>query len=174
MVLPDCMGGKKVLILDIDETLLNIEPLFFLEKFKKNYREYEGTMIFDKYYISPRPNAKEFLKKAKEHFEIIAFSVIDRKFTKQKLEKLGMLKCFSRIYGKESLIDGKKAISIIAKDLNRDIKDIKIIDDRPNQILEKDNVISISPWFIGSNKEDNELAKLFDILLKLNPAEISS
>lgn len=168
------MGDKRILVLDIDETLLNIEPLFFLERFRKNYKEYEGTMIFDKYYISPRPNVREFLKKAKEHFDIIAFSVIERKFTKQKLEKLGMLNCFSGIYGEESLIDGKKTINTIAKDLNREIKDIIIIDDKPSQILEKDNVIGISPWFIGSNKEDNELIKLLDKLLKLDAAEISS
>lgn len=168
------MGGKKILVIDIDETLLNIEPLFFLERFRKEYREYEGAMIFDKYYISPRPNSKEFLKKAKRHFEVIAFSVIEKEFTKHKLEKLGMLDCFSKIYGKESLIDGKKSISVIAKDLNRDIKDIIIVDDKPGQILEKDNVINISPWFIGSDKYDNELIKLFDRLLKLNSAEISS
>ncbi len=168
------MGGRKILVVDIDETLLNIEPLFFLERFRKNYREYKGIMIFDKYYISPRPNAMRFLKKAKEHFDVIAFSVIEKEFTKEKLERLGMLNYFSRIYGKESLIDGKKAISVIAKDLKRDMKDIIIIDDKPAQILEKDKVISISPWFIGRDKHDNELIKLFDRLLKLNLAEISS
>ncbi len=168
------MGDKKILVLDIDETLLNIEPLFFLERFRKNYRKYEGTTIFGKYYMSPRPNAREFLKKAKEHFEVIAFSVIEKKFTKQKLEKLGMLDYFSGIYGKESLMDGKKAINVIARDLNRDIKDIVIIDDKPHQVLEKNNIISVPPWFIGSDKDDNELIKLFNRLLELNLAEISS
>ncbi len=167
------MGVKKVLVLDIDETLLNIEPLFFLKKFKKDYKEYEGTLIFNKYYISPRPNAREFLKKAKEHFELVAFSIVGRELTKQKLEKLDMLDYFSEVYGKESLIDGKKALNIIARDFGIDMENIIIIDDKPELIAEQNNVIGVTPWFIG-NKEDNELIKVFDRLLKINLAEISS
>ena len=168
------MGRKKVLVLDVDETLLNIEPLFFLKKFKKNYEEYEGSIIFDKYYISPRPNAKAFLQKAKDHFELVAFSVAEREFTMQKIEKLGMLGFFSKVYGKESLAEGKKELNLIAKDLNRDIKDIMMIDDDPNRVIEKDKVIKVNPWFIGGDKEDSELANIFDKLLKLELVEISS
>ena len=168
------MGAKKVLVLDVDETLLNIEPLYFLERFKKNYREYEGALIFNKYYISPRPNAKEFLKKAKVYFDLIAFSVVDKEYTKQKLEKLGMLDFFSKVYGKETLIDGKKALNIIARNLNKDVKDIIIIDYKPNLVAEQSNAIGISPWFIGNDKEDNELIKVFDKLLKVNVIEVSS
>jgi len=167
------MGAKKVLVLDVDETLLNIEPLSFLERFKKNYKEYKGALIFNKYYISPRPNLEEFLKKAKEHFDLIAFSVIEKEFTKQKLEKLGILDFFSKIYGKESLIEGKKVLGIIAKDMNKDIKDIIIIDDKPAMIAEQSNVIDIPPWFIGGNPEDNKLIELFDRLLKVNITEVS-
>ena len=168
------MGAKKVLVLDVDETLLNIEPLSFLRRFKKNYEEYEGSLIFSKYYISPRPNARAFLEAAKEHFELIAFSVVEKEFTKQKLEKLGLLDYFLGIYGKESLIDGKKILSVIANGLNKDIRDIMIIDDKPSLIKEQDNVIGISPWFIGSDKEDNELMRILDRLLKINIIEVSS
>ncbi|MDP2749537.1 MAG: HAD family hydrolase [Nanoarchaeota archaeon] len=167
------MAAKKVLILDVDETLLNLEPLFFLKKFKKDYEEYEGTVIFDKYYLSPRPNAKAFLESVKKHFELVAFSVADKELTKQKLEKLGLLDYFSKVYGKESLIKGKKALSKIAEDLNKDIKDVIIIDNEPQLIAEQNNIISISPWFIGSDKEDDELMKVLE-LLKFNFAEISS
>jgi len=168
------MGAKKVLVLDIDETLLNIEPLSFLKRFKKNYEEYEGSLIFSKYYISPRPNVRVFLEAAKEHFDLIAFSVVEKEFTKQKLEKLGLLNYFSRIYGKEALIDGKKILSVIANDLNKDIRDIMIIDDKPNLIKEQNNIIGISPWFIGNDKKDNELMRIFDKLLKINVIEVSS
>ena len=168
------MGAKKILVLDVDETLLNIEPLSFLRRFKKNYEEYEGFLIFNKYYISPRPNIRVFLEAAKEHFDLIAFSVVEKEFTKQKLEKLGILNFFSGIYGKESLIKGKKVLGIIANDLNKDIKDILIIDDKPDLIEEQNNIISISPWFIGNDKEDNELMKILNNLLKANIIEISS
>jgi|GEM_PF-3419140 len=168
------MRCKKVLVLDIDETLLNIEPLFFLRKFKKNYEEYEGAEIFSKYYISPRPNAKAFLQKASEHFEIVAFSVADQELTRQKLERVGMLSFFSRIYGKESLLDKKKSLKIIADDIGRDMGDLIIVDDEPDNITEKDNVISISPWFIGGDKEDCELINVFEKLLKLQLVEVGS
>ncbi len=165
---------KKVLVLDIDETLLNLEPLSFLEKFKKNYKEYEGAIIFDKYYISPRPDAKKFLESAEKHFELVAFSVADKELTREKLKKVGLLNYFSRIYGRESLIKGKKVLTKVSEDLNKDVNDIIIIDNEPHLIAEQNNVIGISSWFIGSDKGDNELMKVFDKLLKFNFAEIGS
>lgn len=158
---------KKILVLDIDETLLNMEPLFFLKKFKKNYKEYEGTMIFDKYYMSLRPKAKEFLKKAQEHFKLVAFSVVNKKITEQKLNKAGVLNHFSRVYGKESLVNGKKVLREIAKDLNKNLEDILIIEDKPKVVKEKDKTIAISPWFIGSSKNDNELIKILEFNTKI-------
>lgn len=69
------MVDEKILVLDVDETLLNMEPLFFLERFKKNYRDYIGKLVFDKYYLSPRPNVNEFIKKTKKYFKLVAFSI---------------------------------------------------------------------------------------------------
>ena len=168
------MGGRKILVLDIDETLLNIEPLFFLKRFKKNYKDYEGKLIFEKYYLSPRPRVKKFIKKAAKHFDLVAFSVVSRKITKEKLEVLGIGKDFIKIYGKEDLIDKKKSLKKIANDLNINISDITAIDDMPELFLEQDNIIKIRPWFIGDSKEDNGLIDLFEQLLKLDSTKIPS
>ena len=168
------MGDRKVLVLDVDETLLNMEPLFFLEKFKKDYKSYEGRLVFDKYYLSPRPGIKEFIKKSKEHFDLAAFSVVSREITKKKLKILGILNDFIRVYGKEDLINNKKSLKKIADDLKVDINHIVAVDDRPEFFLEQDRVIKIKPWFIGGNKEDNALLEVFENKLKLNTIKILS
>ncbi len=168
------MGNRKILVLDVDETLLNIEPLFFLKKFKKDYKDYEGKLFFDEYYLSPRPNVKEFIKKAKMRFDLAAFSVVEREVTKKKLGELGILNDFIKIYGKEDLVDNKKSLKTVADDLKVDTKDVIAIDDTPDIFLEKDNVIRIEPWFIGGNKEDNAFAGVFEQLLEFESVKINS
>ena len=167
------MGDRKVLILDVDETLLNMEPLFFLKKFKKNYKQYGGRLIFDKYYLSPRPKVSEFIKIAKKHFKLVAFSVAGREVTAEKLKAIGILKDFIKIYGKEDLYNGEKSLKKIADDLNISVDKIIAIDDVPESFLEQDNVVKIDPWFIGNNKEDDSLLTVFEDVLKLNSTNIS-
>ncbi len=153
---------KKILVLDVDETLLNVEPLFFLERFKKNYKKYEGKLFLDKYYLSPRPFLFDFIKEAKNHFRLVAFSVTDKEITKLKLGNLGILGEFEKIYGKEDLIENKKSLKFVAEDLNIDINNITAVDDIPELFLEQDNVIKIKPWFIGSNQNDNCLLNILE------------
>jgi phosphoglycolate phosphatase-like HAD superfamily hydrolase len=158
------MGVKKVLVVDVDETLLSLEPLFFLKKFKKDYEEYGGKTIFGRYYISARPNAELFLKMAKEKYDLAAFSVVGKDITEQKLKAVNLFSYFSKIYGKESLVEGKKNPNLIAEDMNVNPDEIMIIDDKPGQVIGE--AIEISPWFIGNNKEDEELIKVFEQKLK--------
>ena len=153
--------AEKFLVLDVDETLLNIEPLFFLEKFKKNYRDYIGKLIFDKYYLSPRPGVDEFVREAKKYFKLIAFSVVSKEITIRKLKALNISDNFIKIYGKEDLQNGKKSLKKIADDLNVSMNDIIAIDDIPESFLEQEKIIKINPWFIGDNKKDNALMAVF-------------
>lgn len=164
---------KKVLILDIDETLLNIEPLSFLKIFKKNYKDYVGKLIFDKYYLSPRPKLNEFIKEAKKHFKLVAFSVVNKKITIEKLKVLGILDNFVKIYGKEDLENGKKSLKKIADDLKIKINNIVAIDDTPEHFLEQEKIIKIKPWFIGDDKDDNTLLTTFEDL-KFNTTKVFS
>ena len=168
------MGDEKILVLDIDETLLNIEPLSFLKIFKKNYKDYTGKLIFNKYYLSPRPNLIEFINNAKKHFKLIAFSIVNKKITIEKLKVIGILDSFIRIYGKEDLQNGKKSLKMIADDLNTNIDEITAIDDNPEIFLEKERIIKISPWFIGDDKNDDNLLTAFQNVLELNAIKILS
>ena len=168
------MGDEKILVLDVDETLLNIEPLFFLERFKKNYTDYIGELIFNKYYLSPRPNVNKFIEKAKKHFKLVAFSVINKEITIKKLKAIGILDNFIKIYGKEDLQDGKKSLKKIADDLNVNIDNITAIDDTPQIFLEQEKIIKIAPWFIGDSKDDDSLLIAFQDALELNTIKILS
>jgi len=152
---------KKILVLDIDETLLNIEPLFFLKKFKKNYKTYKGKPLLNKYYLSPRPNLIKFLKKAKEKFQLIAFSIADKDITIKKLQTLNILNYFTKIYGKQDLENGKKSLKKVARDLNTNINNITAIDDTPEHFIEQENIIKIKPWYIGDSKQDTALLTTF-------------
>lgn len=151
------MQTKKVLVIDVDETLLNMEPLFFLERFKKNYKDYKGQLIFEKYYLSPRPNLEEFIKKVRNNFSLVAFSVASREATIEKLRAVEILEDFIKVYGKEDLQNKKKSLKFIADDLNIDMDEIIGIDDVPELFLEKEKIIKIKPWFIGDSKNDEAL-----------------
>lgn len=156
---------EKILVLDVDETLLNMERLSFLKIFKKNYKDYDGRLIFDKYYLSPRPKVKEFIEETKKHFKLVAFSIVNKEITIKKLEAIGVLDSFVKVYGKEDLLDGKKSLKKVVNDLG--ISNIIGIDNFPEAFLEKENIIKINPWFIGDSKNDSALSTILEDL-KLN------
>ncbi len=153
----------KVLVLDVDETLLNIERLSFLRIFKKNYADSGGKVITfpgseTEYYISLRPGTTEFLEEARKHFRLAAFSVVGKEITAKKLKSLGICRYFEKIYGQEDLIDRKKHLDKISRDFNVQLKEIVAIDDNPSAFDLQERVISINPWFIGSKADPSELA----------------
>jgi len=150
------MGVKKVLILDVDETILNIEPIFFLKRFRKDYSNYNGKLvdfIGREYYMVPRPRLKESLDIASSHFDLVAYSVINRDITTRKLEILGIKDYFIKIYGREDLIDKKKSLKKISEDLGVETNDIIAIDDTPDIFFEIANVIPVKPFLIGKDEE---------------------
>ncbi len=156
---------KKVLVVDVDETILNVEPLFFLEKFKKNYEQINGKLVTfphtkKKFYMSLRPGAKEFLEKAKKAFKLVAFSVADREATEIKLGALGLKNCFEKVYGKEDLINKKKCLELVSKDFNVSVNTIIAIDDKPQNFDFQERVIKITPWYVGSEAKNELIAGL--------------
>lgn len=165
------MNNERVLVLDVDETLLNIERLSFLKLFKKNYKSYNGSLIFDKYYLGPRPRLKEFINNAKKHYKLVAFSVVSREITVEKLKAMGILDSFTKIYGKEDLENGKKSLRKVANDLNTN--NIIGIDDIPEIFIEQEEIIKIKPWYIGDSKDDDALSIIFKNL-EFNPTEVLS
>ena len=152
------MGAKKVLVLDVDETLLTIEPVHYLNLFHKDFKKMPGKVVTfpeskKEYYLMARPRAKEFLDKAQTQFTLVAYSVVAREYTREKLKLLGFEKYFAKIYGKEDLVDKKKSLAMISEELHVPQESIIAIDDLPEMVHEQQQVIPIKKWLIGSNAE---------------------
>lgn len=148
----------KVLVVDVDETMLSLEPLFFLKRFRKNYLDFEGdTVTFpgvvNEYYLAPRPRLQEFVAEARKHFRLVAFSVVSKEITNKKLKLLGLDSEFARVYGHEDLMEGKKSLRKVAEDSNVPLAHVIAIDDKPEAFAEAGKVIKVKPWLIGSNVE---------------------
>ncbi len=175
------MVKRGILVLDVDETLLNIEPLFFLKKFHQNYAQYNGkTVSFynREYYIAVRPKVHEFLQKASENFDLVAFSIVDKNTTTQKLASLGLNGFFVKIYGQEDLIDNKKSLKIISNDFNTPMEMLTAIDNTPDSFAERDNIIAVKPFYIGQEEyefqehEDNLMGALQQALRERQALEV--
>ncbi|MBI3032029.1 HAD hydrolase-like protein [Candidatus Woesearchaeota archaeon] len=151
------MQSKRVLVFDVDETLLNVERVSFLRMIKPNYKALEGKSLWidqREYYISLRPKIKEVLAELREKFILVAYSLVSKKITIEKLVCFDLDSYFFKIYGEEDLLDGKKSLSIIAKDLNISKQNIIAVDDKPELYDDATNIIKIQPWFIGDNEKD--------------------
>lgn len=168
-------------MIDVDETLLNIEPLFFLKKFHPNYVQHPGkaiTFYNREYYIAVRPKVHEFLQKASENFDLVAFSIVDKNTTTQKLTAIGLNGFFVKIYGQEDLIDNKKSLKIISNDFNISPEMLTAIDNTPDSFAERDNIIAIKPFYIGQEEyefqehEDNLMGALKQALRKRQALEV--
>ena len=177
------MKNMPILVIDVDETLLNIEPLFFLKNLRKNYNEYKGKLIqFNgynkKYWLSPRPRVNEFLRKAKENFNLVAYSIVDKNITIEKLKHAGLHQHFIRVYGEQDLVNGKKSMEIVSKDLNVPLNSIVAIDDIPEMHDDITNVIPVRKWLIGHDesyehkeKKDNLMGALEIANKRLNESQ---
>ncbi len=160
------MGGR-FLVLDVDETLLNIEPTSFLRLFRKDYAKQGKTVRFPgvkgEYHLTPRPNVKNFLEQTSKEYSLVAYSVVERSFTQEKLERLELAHYFKKVFGKEDLVGKKKSLARVAELLNVSVNDLVAIDDKPNMYLESARVIPVKPWF--ANDYEYELESRPDNLL---------
>jgi len=167
------MGVKKVLVIDVDETLLTIEPLFYLERFHRDYSKKEGVKVIflDKeYYLMPRPYVRFFLEKLRNDYNLVAWSIADREITRKKLELLGLDNYFTYLFGKQDLHNGKKSLRWLADFINIPLDALAAIDDNPKLYDIPRQVIPITSWLAGSH-DDNELIKAIK-LVKIKFGEI--
>ena len=163
------------LVLGVDKTILNLEPMFFLRNFSRDLKMVNGIK-FDylnkEYLLAARPRVKEFLEKLSRDFILIAYSDMPKYITKAKLKMLNLNKYFKYVFGDESLVKGKKSVQIIASVLDIKPEEIIIVDNNlTNYIGVKQKLLKIKPFMIGKdlnyefeNHEDN----LASVLKTLN------
>ncbi|MCL7031256.1 hypothetical protein MKW94_011432 [Papaver nudicaule] len=156
---------KKLLILDLDETLVHHS-----ESFASSYA-LSFTMEGSTYYFNPRPYAREFLERVSQLFDVVVFTANRKPYADPVvafLDPEGEL-IVGRYYhdSGESLRDGYvKDLRIFKVDLAR----VVLVDNCPaNFRLQKNNGIPIVSWFF--DPQDEELSKLVPFLEKLAAAD---
>ena len=153
--------GKKTLVLDIDETL--VHSSFF--PFEKNDLvlnvNFDG--IFYNIYVLVRPWAEQFIKYISKFFEIITFTASIPAYASPLLDILDKEKNIQhRLYREHcTFING-----VFIKDLkrlNRNLKDIIIVDNSPLAFaFDIENGLPIISWF--DDPVDKELINIQPLL----------
>ena len=157
--------NKKTLILDLDETLVHSS----FSPFEKNdiilEVDFEGIMY--NIYVLVRPFAEEFLVNMSKYFEIAIFTASISKYASPLLDILDKEKNIKfRLFRDHcTYING-----IFIKDLkrlNRDLKDIIIVDNSPlAYAFDSENGLPIKTWY--EDPDDKELKKIEPLLIFLS------
>ena len=153
--------GKKTLVLDIDETL--VHSSFF--PFEKNDLilnvNFDG--IFYNIYVLVRPGVEEFIQNISKYYEIITFTASLSAYAKPLLDIIDKGRNIQyRLYREHcTFING-----VFIKDLkrlNRNLKDIIIVDNSPMAFaFDTDNGLPILSWF--DDPIDKELINIQPLL----------
>lgn len=162
-MIPGVKGNKKLLILDIDETLLHASPTQLNRDHDYDYQDC---------FIYLRPHLKQFFDFAFAHFRIAIWTAATREYAKEimgpllegsKLEFFWMRERCIRHYNPDSMEE------IFLKDLEKakrrgfPLESILIIDDKPIGLKRNyGNLIPITPF--AGDPADNELSLLMEYL----------
>jgi len=153
--------NKKTLILDLDETLVHSSFIPFQNNDIILNVDFESVMY--NIYVLVRPGAKEFIKKISKLYEIIIFTASIAKYALPLLDILDEEKNIKYRLTREhcTFLNGIYIKEL--KKLNRDLKDLIIVDNSPlAYAFDSDNGLPIKGWY--DDKEDKELDKIFPIL----------
>ena len=165
---PPRKRNRKTLVLDLDETLVHSSFIPFEEN--DIILEVEFDNVLYNIYVLVRPKALQFLINMSKYFEIVIFTASLSKYANPLLDIIDPKKvCSYRLYRDHcTLINGIFVKEL--KRLNRNIKDIIIVDNSPTSYaFNPQNGIPIKSWF--EDKNDNELEKLEPFLKFLSKVD---
>ena len=162
-------NSKKILILDLDETLVhssfypfncedenNIKPdIFFTILFNNKYYDV---------YVILRPYFNEFLLKMSKLFDIYIFTASIKEYAEPlliKLDKKNLIK--KKLYREHCTLSEDNKFIKDLNNLNENLKNVILIDNNPNSFrYNKCNGIPIKTWHFEQN--DRELIKIIPFL----------
>ena len=145
--------NKKTLILDLDETLVHSTASFTEKSDITLNIDFDG--IFYNIYILIRPGAENFIKRVSKYYEVITFTASISKYASPLLDILDKDKNIKyRLYREHCTFLNGLYIKEL-KRLNRDLKDIIIVDNSPiAYAFDSENGLPIKSWY--EDKNDNE------------------
>ena len=148
--------SKKTLMLDLDGTLIFTDSS---EKPLSSKLIINGKVL----YVQQRPHLNEFLVEVLKAFNVGIFTSSKQDYADQVIKVIGMDKAIPkhmRFYRNHcSVVNGNymKMLSIVEADL----RNVLILDNRPEVIVDKRNVVKIKSW------EGGEDSELMNCLLRL-------
>ena len=143
---------KYTLVLDLDETLVNINQ--------------EGI-------CNLRPGLFSFLNSIKSFYEIISFTNGAKSYSDSIIKQIeARNKYFDyNLYREHSFLYGKEFVKDISR-IGRDMRKILIVDNIPNNYrLNPENGIQIAPYFGEYSKNDTVLFELKKLLIMFHKLE---
>lgn len=162
---------KKLLILDIDETLLHASenPLNLCHDFKTRL-----------YYVYKRPYLDQFLHFCREHFKVAIWTTAGEEFASDIVKNI-----FPADYPLQFIWSRSRCTQYFSSEFMeyryfKKLKKVKqegfkleqviMVDDTPSKLKRNyGNLVSIKEFY--GDQEDNELLKLMNYLLNLNQFE---
>jgi Dullard-like phosphatase family protein len=158
---------KKVLVLDLDETLVHATS-----KPMRNVRyDVVVEVVIDRipcrFYVKKRPHVDLFLKQVCQWFDVVIFTASLRQYADPVIDHLDPKRLLRKRMFRESCVN---RAGVYIKDLTQvhsDLSKIAIIDNSPVAYsMQKENAIPITDWF-GDNLQDEALLQLLPFLQAL-------
>ena len=169
--------SKKILILDLDETLVHSSfyPFNSDDDDNKNSSDIFFTILFNqKYYdvyVLLRPYFTEFINKMSKIFNIYIFTASIKEYAEPLLIKLDKNNLIKKKLYRESctLSEDRKYIKDL-NTLNENLKNVILLDNNPNSYrYNKCNGLPIKTWHSEAN--DKELIKIIPFLTFLSTVD---
>ena len=152
---------KKTIILDLDETLVHSSTTSFLKN--DIILDVEFDNIVYNIYVLVRPGAENFIKKLAKFYEIVIFTASISRYASPLLDKLDKENNIKyRLYREHCTFLNGIYIKEL-KRLNRDLKDVIIVDNSPlAYAFDMENGLPIKSWY--EDKNDTEFEKIMPLL----------
>ena len=157
---------KKMLILDLDETLVHsrFSPFDRKSDIILNINIDGRDHVI---HVLKRPFVDHFLKEISKFYEILSFTASISQYASPLLDELDKEKIFNRRLFREHCTNYSGLYLKDLKQIGKDLKNMIIIDNNPaSYALNQDNGIPILTWY--DNINDNELNKLIPLLKYLS------
>ena len=165
----ETIGGKKTLILDLDETLVHsaFKPFFIKSDINLSINV-DG--INHLVHVLKRPFVDEFLQRMSKFYELVIFTASISNYANPLLDRLDKFRLITHRLFREHCVSNNGLFIKDLRKLGRDLKNMIIIDNNPiSYAVNQDNGIPILTWHYDKN--DNELMKLIPILEFLSNVE---
>jgi len=180
---------KKILVLDIDQTLIQSEYIKgksqekVEQQFKKELERFENFKVCNNEYLTfVRPYIRDFIKFCFEHFNVVIWSSATLDYLQEILEYLVYpidypLQVFSRIDCYRDNLHYVKHLELIKNIYDVTADDIIVVDDQVSPYPSKfENVLQIPAFFIYSSdteKQKTILSIMQDKLLEIKDLPVT-